>query len=992
KDDILDLEGGNVLIEKLLDLDFTKYLHPPLHVNPLSGSTTSSSSPNKLLEEFADELALITFPPEYDDDLQFDIESDLKEIEYLLHHDPIKDIDSILKDSIDQSNLVDLNKNLVDSIPEMFTDKHAIDYSSPPLYDEYDDDLFEVESDTENAYDDPFDSNGEKIKESELLVDEIDLPCDFLLPSEYDSFFSKDFPRLSIRESSRRMKNDSVKLEFWHTITKIKNSSSYKLKLDKKKCTIDVEVFRDILQISPRLPNQEFVVPPSSDEEIVSFIKELGLVMHTIQNDSILGSLRFVSKTKEYQVYGALIPKGMTNQKMQNSPAYKTYLAFATGAATPKKGRRFKKPASPSKKKALVAIEDPAKKPVKKPAAQRQSTSVQIRTLLVCLCQRRRHQQRLKEAKGLIFYLKPHYLRKLRDSDDEDADDDQQSDDDRTESDDDKSADINKIDDEEEAQEDEFVHTPEDYVPTDDENITDVGHVAAENENVNQDVTGDQFKDDAQAKVIVAHATQKTEVPLPSFSISSNYATKIFNFDNILPANTKIISMMDIKVQHENPSMQSSPLLTVPVTVIPETSTAPKTTVPLLTPPIIPLSQQSTSIPTPTTTEATTSTIVVPDSETLSAIHLRVSDALYHTLMESILEDEDAMDKGVIDKSNKRKPDDVDRNEGPPTGSNQGLKRKKTSKDTKPSKKAKSTESSKGATKSQPKSTGNAFVMNWLQISDLTQDILVGPAYKLLKGTCRSYIIPVDYFFNNDLAYLQGGSTSKTYTTSLTKTKAAKYDLQGIEYMVPNLWSLVKVAYDRHALLGTSHWRSKRQTFYGYTSNRNRLFNLDGDVIMHLATALRMFARHIVIQKRVEDLQLGVESYQKKLNISRPLTHKAGITDLEPYTTYSNPQGVIYLDMLERNRLMSSHELYKFSDGTLISVRDKLKDIANNLGLRCTIVMQRRKWSNFDKKWSRIMVKDTDCPLMERRLKRSLERFVGGREYKEDHRLLQRTI
>nr|GEY02522.1 reverse transcriptase domain-containing protein [Tanacetum cinerariifolium] len=185
--DIIDPEAGNVLPEKLLDLDSTKDLHPLHHV-----STTSSSSPNKLLEEFADELALITFPLG-NDDLPFDIESNLKEIEYLLHHDPIKDIDSILKDSINQNNLVDLNDNLVDSMPEMFVDKHALDYSSVPLYDEYDDDLFEVESDTENVYDDPFDSKGEKIKESKLLVDELDLLRDCLLPSEYESFISKDF-------------------------------------------------------------------------------------------------------------------------------------------------------------------------------------------------------------------------------------------------------------------------------------------------------------------------------------------------------------------------------------------------------------------------------------------------------------------------------------------------------------------------------------------------------------------------------------------------------------------------------------------------------------------------------------------------------------------------------------------------------------------------------------------------------------------------------
>nr|GEX78236.1 reverse transcriptase domain-containing protein [Tanacetum cinerariifolium] len=80
KDDIFDSEGGNVLPEKLLDLDSTKDLHPPLHVNPLSGSTTYSSSPNQLLEEFVDEFALITFLLEYDDDLQFDIEKEDKKL------------------------------------------------------------------------------------------------------------------------------------------------------------------------------------------------------------------------------------------------------------------------------------------------------------------------------------------------------------------------------------------------------------------------------------------------------------------------------------------------------------------------------------------------------------------------------------------------------------------------------------------------------------------------------------------------------------------------------------------------------------------------------------------------------------------------------------------------------------------------------------------------------------------------------------------------
>nr|GEX47462.1 reverse transcriptase domain-containing protein [Tanacetum cinerariifolium] len=198
KDDVFDPDRGNVLIEKLLDLNSNNDLPPPYNVNPLNGSTTSLSSSNHLLEEFVDELALTTFSLG-NSDLPFDIESDLKEIEYLLNNDPIKEMNSILEDSVDEDNLADLKDNLVDTMLEMFTDEHALDYSSPLLYDEYNNDLFEVESDIEYVYDDPFDSKGEKIKKSKLLIDELDLPrsSDFLPSSEYDSFLFEVITRVS---------------------------------------------------------------------------------------------------------------------------------------------------------------------------------------------------------------------------------------------------------------------------------------------------------------------------------------------------------------------------------------------------------------------------------------------------------------------------------------------------------------------------------------------------------------------------------------------------------------------------------------------------------------------------------------------------------------------------------------------------------------------------------------------------------------------------
>nr|GEZ90833.1 reverse transcriptase domain-containing protein [Tanacetum cinerariifolium] len=168
-------------------------------INPLSGSTTSSS-PDHLLEEFIDELDLITFPPGKDD-LLFDIEFDLRELEYLLNHDPTKEMDYILEDSVDECNLADPSNKLFDTIPEMFADEHTLDYSSPLLYDDYDDDLVELESDNDDAYNDPFDSNEDKIKESNLLIDELNLPrsSDFLASPEYDSFLFEDFFRVTVQ-------------------------------------------------------------------------------------------------------------------------------------------------------------------------------------------------------------------------------------------------------------------------------------------------------------------------------------------------------------------------------------------------------------------------------------------------------------------------------------------------------------------------------------------------------------------------------------------------------------------------------------------------------------------------------------------------------------------------------------------------------------------------------------------------------------------------
>nr|GEZ98478.1 hypothetical protein [Tanacetum cinerariifolium] len=202
--------------------------------------------------------------------------------------------------------------------------------------------------------------------------------------------------------------------------------------------------------------------------------------------------------------------------------------------------------------------------------------------------------------------------------------------------------------------------------------------------------------DTSEGTGLKPEGTQKTEVLLLSSSISSDYAAKYLNFDNTSPVDTKVVFMLDVNVQHEVP--RTSPLLSILVFVIPEhnvinppetVTTALATTISSFLSSLFPHLQQTTSSPTPTTTEATTSTI-----------------------------DEDAMDEGVANKLKKRKQDDADKDEGPFARSDRGLKRQKTSKDTEPSKKAKSTESSKYISKSQPKSTGKSAEETVLEAED----------------------------------------------------------------------------------------------------------------------------------------------------------------------------------------------------------------------------------------------------------------------------------
>nr|GEW67795.1 hypothetical protein [Tanacetum cinerariifolium] len=112
---------------------------------------------------------------------------------------------------------------------------------------------------------------------------------------------------------------------------------------------------------------------------------------------------------------------------------------------------------------------------------------------------------------------------------------------------------------------------------------------------------------------------------------------------------------------------------------------------------------------------------------------------------------------------------------------------------------------------------------------------------------------------------------------------------------------------------------------------QGKLTNLTVEERFAFNVSLRMFTKSIVIQRRVEDLQMGVKSYQKKLNLTKSDSYRSDLKCKEAYTAYSNLWGFIYQNKDKKNRLIRIDELHKFSDGMLTDVRtaqdDRLKGI-----------------------------------------------------------------
>ncbi|GJY11883.1 hypothetical protein Tco_0381192 [Tanacetum coccineum] len=105
---------------------------------------------------------------------------------------------------------------------------------------------------------------------------------------------------------------------------------------------------------------------------------------------------------------------------------------------------------------------------------------------------------------------------------------------------------------------------------------------------------------------------------------------------------------------------------------------------------------------------------------------------------------------------------------------------------------------------------------------------------------------------------------------------------------------------------------------------QGHLDHLPGSDKQMLSTAVKLWTRNLVIRQRVEDFQLGIESYQTQLNLTKPGWDATGYEFKHDYTIIESPRAVVFPVNNNERKIMRFNEIYKFSDGTLIHILEAL--------------------------------------------------------------------
>nr|GEV35863.1 hypothetical protein [Tanacetum cinerariifolium] len=291
-----------------------------------------------------------------------------------------------------------------------------------------------------------------------------------------------------------------------------------------------------------------------------------------------------------------------------------------------------------------------------------------------------------------------------------------------------------------------------------------------------------------------------------------------------------------------------------------------------------------------------------------------------------------------------------------------------------------------------------------------------------LGGPPGQVKIQSDLFFNKDLEYLRYGSKGSRPALSISKMKTTYYPDAELEQLVlDQFWIDEECKYNIAAMYGISHWWFQRQRFYidRHTSKgdcsavkthmrilsivRIKVFSMYGYdymkkiVLRHLnhlppkdkkilTTAVNQWTRQLVIRQRVKDFQLGIESYQTRLNLTKPQWDATSFEYKHDFTVIDSPRAVIFQDKYGVQMMMRFNEIHKFSDGTLQQIDEALDYRVKEFKInRMNPGLNTRFWTMKNVDRCKAFMLAIQRRLRTMRIFQNLESFVGGRVRERDY-------
>nr|GEV82773.1 hypothetical protein [Tanacetum cinerariifolium] len=321
---------------------------------------------------------------------------------------------------------------------------------------------------------------------------------------------------------------------------------------------------------------------------------------------------------------------------------------------------------------------------------------------------------------------------------------------------------------------------------------------------------------------------------------------------------------------------------------------------------------------------------------------------LYNVLVESYNTDKDILSTYGDVVTLKRGRYDQDKDEDPSAGSNRGKKRRKSSKDVEPTKgsklkESKSSSSSKG-TQSQPKFSDDqpnnkaAPKHDWFQKPD--KPLTLDRAWN--KSKTVDFRPPQKWI-----------STIAKEWPAFNLLKGTCKSFIELEYHLEECYKAINDRLDWHNPEGR-----------GYPFDLSKPLSLIEDQGCQVVHA------DYFIKNNLKYLKGGSSSSKYVTSTTRT---KAAKVRKDNVSLHMHATGNLHMMSTPKEE----------------SLRMVLHDNASSLEMD---YLPKRYWSNLEKKTSHIMIKAMDKLLFKRRLMRNLEKFVGGREYGNGLRMLDRTI